>query len=184
MERRCAPIPVSGHTGDLSLSLACSTGLPCACTSSPGADCIKIGLPGKFILRDYFQENRTSGRTFLLLRISFTGRPIFIQFVPGVPVADRRARDELYKNRSSGKTDSQEDKRSLGSPILLKIVFENKFSGKTYFYTIGSRSRSTRSPPSPTRATSCGWRPRREKTDSGVIEIENGDLPSTLFSDR
>ena len=25
----------------------------------PGGNCIKIGLPGKLILRDYFQENRT-----------------------------------------------------------------------------------------------------------------------------
>ena len=28
---------------------------------------------------------------------------------------------------------------SSGSPILLKIVSENRFSGKTYFYTIASR---------------------------------------------
>ena len=42
----------------------------------------KIGLPGKSILRDYFQENRTSRRPFLLLRISFPGRPIFIQLPP------------------------------------------------------------------------------------------------------
>ena len=48
----------------------------------PGGNCIKIGLPGKSILRQYFQENRTSRRPFLLLRISFPGRPIFIQFVP------------------------------------------------------------------------------------------------------
>ena len=41
-----------------------------------GGNCIKIGLPGKLILRDYFQENRTSQRPFLLLRISFPGRPI------------------------------------------------------------------------------------------------------------
>ena len=34
------------------------------------------------ILRDYFQENRSLGRPFLLLRISLPGRPIFIQFVP------------------------------------------------------------------------------------------------------
>ena len=50
---------------------------------SPGGNCIKIGLPGKSILRDYFQENMTSQRPFLLLRISFAGRLIFIQFVPG-----------------------------------------------------------------------------------------------------
>ena len=51
----------------------------------------------------------------------------------------RSAWDELYKNRSSRKTDSQQEKRSLGSPILLKIVSENRFSGKTHLYTIGSR---------------------------------------------
>ena len=45
----------------------------------PGGNCIKRGLPGKSILGDYFQENRTSRRPFLLLRISFPGRPIFIQ---------------------------------------------------------------------------------------------------------
>ena len=48
-----------------------------------GGNCIKLGLPGKLILRDYFQENRTSRRPLLSLRISFPGRPIFIQFVPG-----------------------------------------------------------------------------------------------------
>ena len=44
---------------------------------------MKIGLPGKSILRDYFQEKRTSRRPFLFLRISFPGKPISIQFVPG-----------------------------------------------------------------------------------------------------
>ena len=39
----------------------------------PGGNCIKIGLPGKLILGDYFQENGTSQRPFLLLRISFPG---------------------------------------------------------------------------------------------------------------
>ena len=52
-----------------------------------GANCIKIGLPRRSILRDYFQENRTSRRPLLLLRISFPGRPIFIQLVPGPKVA-------------------------------------------------------------------------------------------------
>ena len=35
-----------------------------------------------------------------------------------------------------GKTDSQQEKGSSGSPILLEIVSENQFAGKTYFYTI------------------------------------------------
>ena len=47
-----------------------------------GGNCIKIGLPGKSILGEYFHENRTSRRPFLLLRISFPGKPIFIQLVP------------------------------------------------------------------------------------------------------
>ena len=42
----------------------------------------KICLPGKSILRDYFQENMTSRRPFLLLRISLPGRHIFIQLPP------------------------------------------------------------------------------------------------------
>ena len=47
-----------------------------------GGNRIKIGLPRKSILRDYFQENMTSQRHFLLLRIRFPGRPISILFVP------------------------------------------------------------------------------------------------------
>ena len=47
-----------------------------------GGNCINIGLPGKLILRGYFLENRTSRRPFPSLRISFPGRPIFIQFIP------------------------------------------------------------------------------------------------------
>ena len=46
--------------------------------------------------------------------------------------------DELYENRSSRKTDSQLEKRSSVSSILLKIVSENRFPLKTYFYTIAS----------------------------------------------
>ena len=46
-------------------------------------NCIKIGFTGKLIIRDYFQENVTSRRPFLLLRISLPRRPIFIQLPPG-----------------------------------------------------------------------------------------------------
>ena len=60
-------------------------GVPHHRGGEPGTNCIKIGLPGKSILGDYFQENRTSQRPVLLLRISFPGRPIFIQLVPGSP---------------------------------------------------------------------------------------------------
>ena len=55
-------------------------------------------------------------------------------------VEQMKARDELYKIRSSRKTDSLLANRSSGSPILLKIVSENRFSGKTYFYTIAPRN--------------------------------------------
>ena len=67
-------------------------------------NCIKKGLPGKLILRFYFQENRTSRRPFLLLRISFPGRPIFIQLPPVCPVASEDAEgnlivcEEIYAN--------------------------------------------------------------------------------------
>ena len=37
-----------------------------AFVSNAGMNCIKIGLPGKSILGDYFRENRTSRRPFLL----------------------------------------------------------------------------------------------------------------------
>ena len=53
-----------------------------AADAASGTNCIKIGLPGKSILRDYSQENETSRRPVLLLRISFPGRPIFIQLPP------------------------------------------------------------------------------------------------------
>ena len=45
---------------------------------------MKLGLPGKSILGDYFQENGTSRRPLLLLRISFPRRPIFITIAPRV----------------------------------------------------------------------------------------------------
>ena len=37
----------------------------CVLGPSPEGNCIKIRVPGKLILRDYFQENRTSGRQFI-----------------------------------------------------------------------------------------------------------------------
>ena len=58
----------------------------------------KISLPGESILGDYFQEIRTSGRPFLLLRISFMGRPIFIQ----LPPAQQTFSSTCSAERSSG----------------------------------------------------------------------------------
>ena len=48
----------------------------------PGGNCIIIGLPGKSIFREYFQENMASQRPFLLQRICFPGGPFFIQLIP------------------------------------------------------------------------------------------------------
>ena len=63
-------------------------------TIRPWRQLYKIGLSGKWILEDYFQENMTSRRPFLLLRISFPGRPIFIQlpseYSPAAEEATRR----------------------------------------------------------------------------------------------
>ena len=58
--------------------------------TTSGMNCIKIGLPRKLILGDYSQENRTSRRPFLLLRITFPGRPIFIQPAGGAKVQQPR----------------------------------------------------------------------------------------------
>ena len=63
----------------------------------------KRGLPGKSILGDYFQENMTSRRPFLLLRISFPGRPIFIQLPPALwRECGRRQRDGGHRPRGEG----------------------------------------------------------------------------------
>ena len=42
----------------------------------------KIGLPGKAILGDYFQENRTSRRPFSLTEIQFSGKTHFYTIRP------------------------------------------------------------------------------------------------------
>ena len=64
------------------ISFAMSSWRNALSRGDPVCNCIKIGLPGKPILRDYFQENKTSQRPFLLLRINFPGRPIFLQLPP------------------------------------------------------------------------------------------------------
>ena len=53
---------------------------------------------------------------------------------------DEHYRDELYKNRSSRKVDSRRlISREYDFPKTFSLT-ENQFSGKTYFYTIGSRA--------------------------------------------
>ena len=54
-------------------------------------------------------------------------------------VADMH-RDQLYKNWSSRKTDSQYKKTSSGISILLKILSKNQFLGKTYFIQLHHRT--------------------------------------------
>ena len=52
----------------------------------------------------------------------------------------RRGRDQLYKNRSSRKIDSRRLlSREYDFPETFSLT-ENKFSGKTYFYTIAPRT--------------------------------------------
>ena len=63
---------------------------PRAAVYDSGGNCIKIGLPGKWIFRDYFHDNITSQRPFLFLRISFPGRSIFIKFIPVCELAGIR----------------------------------------------------------------------------------------------
>ena len=69
----------------------------------------------------------------------------------------------FVKNRFSLKTDSRWEKKSSWNNILFKIVSENRFSGKTYFYTIASSS------PSEGRGGSSGGRGiwRGARTSSG-----------------
>ena len=53
-------------------------------------------------------------------------------------LAARPAGTNCIKIVLPGKLILSERKGLRGSPILLKIVSENRFSGKTYFYTIAS----------------------------------------------
>ena len=82
-----------------------------------GTNCIKIGLPGKSILRDYFQENMTSRRPFLLLRLNFPGIPIFNQLPPdqtgSAPQSPRRF-VWSERGRSSGRSACQRPDKSAG----------------------------------------------------------------------
>ena len=70
-------IPMTSSPSSMSLSSSTSMvgGGGAADMISPPTQGL-IGLPGKSILGDYFQEKGTSRRPFLLPRISFPGRPI------------------------------------------------------------------------------------------------------------
>ena len=55
----------------------CEQGVAAVHLENSGMNCIKIGLPGKSILGDYFQENMTSRSPFLLLTICFPRKTYF-----------------------------------------------------------------------------------------------------------
>ena len=48
----------------------------------PGTNCIKLGLPGKLILRDYFQGDYDFPKTFSLTEIQFSGKTYFYTIAP------------------------------------------------------------------------------------------------------
>ena len=101
------------------------------------------------------------------------GNSLLLQFTEkelGSVFAGSTSRDELYENRSSRKTNSQQEKGSYGSPILLIIVSENRFSGKTYFYAIASRGLA---------AAASGLEPPAKKkkvADSGDLDWMASDV--------
>ena len=70
-------------------------------SATAGGNCIKISHLGKSILRDYFQENSTSQRPFLLLRIRFPERSIFVQFIPESSLRRRALRHSTLDGRLS-----------------------------------------------------------------------------------
>ena len=54
----------------------------CPCEMRAGANCIKIGLPGKLTLRDYFQGNMTYRRPFFFTENQFSGKTYFYTIHP------------------------------------------------------------------------------------------------------
>ena len=85
--------------------------------SSPGGSCIKIGLPGKSILGDYFQENGTSRRPFLLLRIRGS--------IHMAKISARESSRESSRVHSETYAIFQEDFDSEGIKKLLNKWLEN-----------------------------------------------------------
>ena len=60
------------------------------CGVRTGGNCIKIGLPGKSILRNYFQENRTFPETFYLTENQLSGKIYFYTIRPWCRGGGRR----------------------------------------------------------------------------------------------
>ena len=58
--------------------------------AAAGGNCIEIGLPGKLILRDYFQENRSSNRP-TIIEDQFSGKTYFYTSHPRKGRSARRS---------------------------------------------------------------------------------------------
>ena len=105
----------------------------------PGKNCIKIDLSGKSILVEYFQEIRTSRRPFLLLRISFPARPIFIQLPPG----HERGQLSVLLFRRDGRlhatTGSRPGTLFSRKRFILSFRLQNCLSFCLRFPTVGSQ---------------------------------------------
>ena len=79
-----------------------------------------------------------------------------------------------------GKLILSKRKRSLGSPILLEIVSENQFSGKTYCYTIGSSSNGANA----SAATGAAMIPAVGHTQRATIDCERNEIHVMTVSER
>ena len=67
----------------------------------------------------YYQENRTSRRPFLLLRISFRGRPIYTQFIPEACGEDGDEGVDLAQpHRDQPEEDGADDGGEEASPVV------------------------------------------------------------------
>ena len=76
----------------------------------------KTCLPGKSVPKHYFQSEMTFRRPCLSLRISFPGRPIFIQFVPGWTASQTWTR---WSPRTCAPEDNE--KYSVAGKIRLRV---------------------------------------------------------------
>ena len=121
---------------------------------------VAIGSPNELKGADYSAASLPSGKN----SVKGLGRC--------VPDPSKETRDHLYKDRSSRKTDSPLANRSSGSLILLKIVSENQFSGKTYFIQL---------PPGCLTGLSCRWAPEPTARRLAACRCSTTSTSSTTF---
>ena len=98
-----------------------------------GTNCIKIGLPGKLILGDYFQENMTSWRPFLLVKISFPRRPIFIPLTPGLQKLPAFVGHQCENETCNGKLKWDDGSLYSFDPSLIPIRVDNLSDCMIYY---------------------------------------------------